>query len=41
MPDIQSLVVSLSDPHDDIPPNAKIGLPSVIADPDPAGIGYD
>ncbi|CAI8045303.1 CCR4-NOT transcription complex subunit 11 [Geodia barretti] len=39
LPDIQSLVVSLSDPHDDIAPNAKIGLPSVIADSDPTGIG--
>lgn len=33
-------MASLSDPHDDIPPNAKIGLPSVIADPDPTATGY-
>lgn len=40
LPDLPSLVASLSDPHDDITTHAKIGLPSVIADPDPTATRY-
>jgi hypothetical protein len=39
LPDIPALVASLRDPHDDITPHAKIGLSSVIADPDPTATG--
>lgn len=34
LPDLPSLVASLSASHDDRDTHAKIGLPSVIADPD-------
>ena len=35
LPDIPSLVASLTASHDDMATHAKIGLPAVIADPDP------